>query len=478
MDRILVFFKNFWTSPKARYTFVIGTGLIAIVVASSLWVSQEEPPEDLSMQRLRDKKILYASVECNSTDYFIYQGYAMGFQLELLERFAKDLGVKLQLKQSNSIEQHFSWLKEQKIDLIAANISITTERGKTILFSQPIFTTPQVLVQLKKNKNSDPANFIDEVSDLNDKSIYVKENSIYEQSLRNLTNWLDRDIDICVNNEQNEEDLITLVAEGKIPYTVTAQNIAHWCAKEYPNIDYHFCIGKEQKIAWAFRQSSDSLQMLANQWLAKFTKTKKFQQLYDKYYLQSRRINFKAANEAVEKGRISKYDELIKQYADTLNWDWRLLASLIYQESHFIPNLVSWAGAFGLMQLMPETAKRFNVTPQSSPEAQIRGGVRYIQWLDRYIPAEIKDTNERIKFILAAYNIGMGHILDARRLASKHGDDPNVWTLETEHYIKLKSKPKYYNDAAVRHGYARGFETFNFVREVNTRYSHYCNLIP
>lgn len=478
MDRSLAFIKKQWHSSKFRYLFAISAGVVTVALLISVLLFQKEEVEDTGLQRLREEKVLYASVECNSTDYFIYQGYAMGFQLELLELFAKELGVKLQIKQSNSIQQHLSWLESQETDLIAANLSITKDREKFLLFSYPIFATPQVLVQRKKDKLSDSLVFIDEASDLNDKSIYVKENSIYEKTLEDLTHWIDRDIDIQLNAERNEEELIAMVSEGEIPYTVSAKNIAHWCAKEYPNIDYHLIIGKQQKIAWAFRQSSDSLQILANAWLKKFTQTKKFKQLYDKYYLQSRKIKFQEAKEAVEKGRVSKYDDLIKKHAVSLGWDWRLLASLIYQESHFTPNLVSWAGAFGLMQLMPTTAKRFKVSLNSSADEQIRGGIQYIQWLDKHLPPEIQDTNERIKFVLAAYNIGLGHILDARRLAEKYGDNPNVWTSQTENYIKLKSKPKYYNDKVVYYGYARGLETYNFVREIYTRHLHYRNMIP
>jgi len=168
---------------------------------------------------------------------------------------------------------------------------------------------------------------------------------------------------------------------------------------------------------------------------------------------------------------------LIKEYADSIGWDWKLLASLIYEESNFNPKVKSWAGAVGLMQLLPETGKAHGAENLLDPEENIRAGADYISWLDQYWLQYIKDKDERIKFILASYNIGFGHIEDARRLAEKHGADPNIWEDNVEVYLLKKSKPQYYNDDVVRNGYCNGKETYAYVKNVIQRYERYSQFI-
>ena len=155
------------------------------------------------------------------------------------------------------------------------------------------------------------------------------------------------------------------------------------------------------------------------------------------------------------------------------------MASLIYQESRFKPKAKSWAGAYGLMQLMPTTARRFGVSKKSPPEKHIKAGVDFIKWLDkRFEKRGMTDEEEKIKFILASYNVGLGHILDARRLAIKDGKDPDIWENNVDEYILKKSNPKYYKDPVVKYGYCRGSETYNYVYQILDRYEHYKNIIP
>ena len=149
---------------------------------------------------------------------------------------------------------------------------------------------------------------------------------------------------------------------------------------------------------------------------------------------------------------------------------------MVYQESRFNADAVSHAGAFGLMQLMPQTARRFGVTEYSSPAEHIRAGVKYIEWLDKRFSSRIKDAGERKKFILASYNAGYGHVYDAIRLAEKYGKNPELWEDNVEFFLMKKSDPEYYKDEVVRNGYLRGTETYAFVRSIMYRYNHYLNI--
>jgi membrane-bound lytic murein transglycosylase F len=168
---------------------------------------------------------------------------------------------------------------------------------------------------------------------------------------------------------------------------------------------------------------------------------------------------------------------MIRHYSNSINWDWRLLASLIYQESGFMPDVTSRAGAYGLMQIMPETGRNFGIDITSSPENNMIAGIKYINWLHSIFDNLIPDTKERINFILAAYNAGPGHVLDAMKLAEKNGMNPLKWDGSVAEWLLKKSERQYYNDSVVKSGYFSGTESVNYVSQVRERYEHYQDLI-
>jgi membrane-bound lytic murein transglycosylase F len=168
---------------------------------------------------------------------------------------------------------------------------------------------------------------------------------------------------------------------------------------------------------------------------------------------------------------------MIIKHAKELGWDWRLLASLIYQESHFDPKAKSWVGASGLMQLMPATAEFFGAQDVNDPIQSLKAGTSYIKWLDNYWKAKVPDRNERIKFIMASYNVGQEHVADAQRLAIKYKRNPERWDDNVAYFILQKSKQQFCHDPVVKYGYCRGTEPFNYVNEILDRYEHYKKLI-
>jgi membrane-bound lytic murein transglycosylase F len=174
-------------------------------------------------------------------------------------------------------------------------------------------------------------------------------------------------------------------------------------------------------------------------------------------------------------GKISPYDEEIKRYSEQLHWDWRLLASLIKQESNFNPGIKSWAGAYGLMQIMPSTAQLFGFDSARSPQTNIAIGVKLLKWLDKRFYYIVPDKVERLKFVLAAYNVGIGHVIDAQLLAQKYHKNMQKWD-DVKIFLLNKSKPRYYKDPVVRFGYCNGVQPCNYVTEVLSRFQHYKNL--
>jgi membrane-bound lytic murein transglycosylase F len=243
----------------------------------------------------------------------------------------------------------------------------------------------------------------------------------------------------------------------------------------YPQLDIKLDISLPQNLSWAVRNSSPILAQQINTWLTHFKRTTTFALLFDKYYNSERSTKIVNSNYyAITTGRISVYDNEIKQYSAELNWDWRLVAALIYQESNFNMN-VSHGSAYGLMQVIPETAKRFGIDSADTPVKNIKVGIKYLKWLDQKFVNALPDDQERVKFVLAAYNVGIGHVFDARALAVKYGKNPNKWD-DVKFFLLHKNESKYYKDPESKFGYCRGYITCAYVSEVLNRFSHYKNL--
>ena len=182
---------------------------------------------------------------------------------------------------------------------------------------------------------------------------------------------------------------------------------------------------------------------------------------------------------SITEGRISPFDEIFKQEAQAINWDWRLLAAMAYIESRFDTTVVSWMGARGLMQLMPKTAEIFGLGMDSidMPQPNIRAAVQSLSSIENNL-VSVEDRAEKLKFTIAAYNSGLGHVFDAIAIAKKYDKNPQVWYNEVEEAMNMKANPEYYNDEVCRFGYFRGRQTTTYVRDVMSLYNYYCKKIP
>lgn len=444
----------------------------------------ENVPVDRDLDEIRERGKLIALTDYNSISYFIYRGEPMGFQFELLREFADYLQIELELVTENDLSQSFNMLNDGTIDLLALNLTINNERRQKVKFTNPIMQTRQVLVQKRPdNWREMTRDQIDDLLvrsllDLADKTVYVQSESSYAQRMKNVQSEIGDTIHI-VEVPMEVEELITLVASGEINFTVSDENIAMVNRTYYPNIDLETPVSFEQNLAWAVRlNGSEKLLEELNNWIEGFKKTRRYANLYAKYFKNSRSKHIVRSDYfSLGSGNISRWDDYFKRYSDSIGWDWRLLASMVLQESRFDPDVESWAGAYGLMQLMPSTGEQFGIDIYSSPENNIKAGIRYIQWLQELFKEKVPDEEERLKFILASYNVGPGHVLDARQLARKNGRDPDVWDNNVAYYLLRKSDPEYYHDPVVEHGFCRGEEPYNYVIEVLERYEHYKNFL-
>jgi len=446
----------------------------------------KSPKISVDLDRILEKGKLVAITGYNAYSYFIYKGQPMGYEYELLKRLATKLKLELEIKVVHDIDGMIDALNNGTGDLIAFNLTVTKDRKKAVTFTEYHTLTPQVLIQRKPENwrkmklHEIEKKLIRSPIDLLDKTITVRRASSYITRLENLSDEIGADLNIVKSEPNvNVEDLISRVAIGELDYTVADENIAELYYGYYPILDINYTISLPQRIAWAVRKNSPNLLSAINDWLKKEKKRNDYYTIYDRYFENTKGFKKRINSEyfSLTGGKISKYDDEIKKNALKLNLDWRLLASIIYQESQFKPNTTSWAGASGLMQLMPATAKRFGVEDLSNAHENLEAGVKYLKWLEKYWGKKIPNATERIKFVLASYNIGPGHIVDARSLAEKYNADPNTWYGNVETYLLKKSETKYYNDEVVKLGYARGKETVKYVREILDRYEQYKKFI-
>ena len=409
----------------------------------------------------------------SSTTYFNYRGQEMGYQYELSQQFAEELGVKLRIKTARTPIQLVEMLQQGEGDLIAYTLPITKRGKDSLLYCGEEVVTHQVIVQRRNGKQQ----VVKDVTELIGKQVHVKPGKYYERLL-NLNEEVGGGIEIVLveNDSTSVEDLITKVAQGVIDYTVADNDIARLNKTYYPFLNIDLPISFDQRASWAVRKDQPLLAAKADEWHKAGMTRPEYTASMKRYFETSKRSPHSPVL-SVSEGKISIYDDLFKKYAPTIGWDWRLLASLAFTESNFDSTAVSWAGAKGLMQLMPSTAKA-NGMPEGmehNPEESIKAAVKYLGRTARSF-ANIPEE-ERIKFVLASYNSGIGHILDAMALADKYGKDRHVWTDNVEPYILLKSNEEYFTDSVCKHGYFRGIETYNFVRDITQRFERYKEII-
>ncbi len=427
------------------------------------------------LEQIKDSGTITVLTMYGSTSFFIYRGQDMGFQYDLAEQFAESLGVKMEVKTAKNMDEMIEMLLNGEGDLIAYYIPISRSLKDSILFCGEEVITHQVLVQ----RSSASIRPLRDVTELIGKEVYVKPGKYYNR-LVNLNEELGGGIDIhVVNNDSvTVEDLITQVAEGVIPYTIADNNLAQLNTTYYPNLNVKLAVSFDQKASWAVRKDCKELAKAINEWHDENATSPLYKASTKRYFEISKDVKNPPILSLREK-KISPYDDLFKKYAGEIDWDWRLLASLAYTESNFDTAVISWAGARGLMQLMPRTARAMGMPngKEFNPEENVKAAAKYISSVNRSLRM-VNDKQERIYFILAAYNAGLGHIYDAIALANKYGKEGNKWYNNAEDFILLKSNEEYFTDSVCRNGYFRGVETYNFVREIMNRYDIYKQKIP
>lgn len=464
------------------------TALIIIAFYIVAFKSNNNKPSifntNVDLIEIKKSGVLKVITEYNSISYFIYKNQALGFDYEIIKAFAKEHNLKVEFVVAQNTDEQYSFLSQGKGDIIANGLHQT--QSNQFSYSIPYRSVEQVLVQRKTGKyirQSDSTTLYTEalksLSQLNNKNIFLTVNSPYYSTIKKIADTLGMSIAIqLLGNDRSTEDLINAVAQSAIDYTIADKDLAQINQSFLHNLDLSLQLSNEIPLHYAVRKKSPQLNVAINQWLSKFITTNQYKILYEKYFKRDKSsIERFDESQMITNGQISIYDNMIQYYAKEIEWDWRLIAALMYQESKFNTYATSWAGAKGLMQLMPGTARQMGLNGNPyQPDINIKAGSKYLKYLEQFW-SHIPDFTQRIKFILASYNAGPGHVQDAARLAKKYGYSDAEWDGNTEYFILYKSNPKFYTDKVVKYGYCRGTETFNYVRNIINKYFYYTNNI-
>jgi len=455
--------------------------VIGLAVARQFYNVKNEDLSKDAFLKIRQRGYMVALTDKNSLDYFIYRGEPMGFQLGLLRSFADYLNVPLKIIASNDISSLYYYLGLNIGDVIACDLPETREEKKMVLFSQTLFETRLVLVQRRpaENNKAGLSKLIRNPTDFAGDTVYLQRNLFNKPLLARFLRRTGRNLTVIEEVNKNSEQLINMVSGGKINYCICEENVAMVIKRAYPNIDAEYCISGFYNCGWAVHHSSDTLLMKINEWITKIKMTKELKQDFLAYFNNPLVSNyFRTDFFSVKGNKLSPFDDVIRKLSKSISWDWRLLASLIYEESNFHLGVVSSRHATGLLQLMPVTASKFGMDSSSTPVQQLSAGVKFLIWLNSQLLAEIPDQNERINFVLAAYNIGLGRVLSARDQALKDGKNMDKWNKNAGYYLPHHSSKNLNSRAdSLKYLFMYG-GAGRYVAEILERYHHYSNNIP
>ena len=432
--------------------------LRALLAAAALGLAMSGKHATTELEAAFDRGRLVMLTINGAATYYLGAGGEAGFEHDLAQRFARSLGLGLEVISMDSIDTLVPALIERRGDFIAANFSRTPERQRYLRFGPAYDSVRPVVVYRRGSRRPR------ELTDLVGGRLALVSGTSYESMLRDVPGleWVSM-------YSASIEDLFEALSSEEIDYTIVDSNILDLNRRYFPAIRPAFEIEREQALAWATRLADDdSLTQKMREFFAREDASVALNELREHYFSHIESYEpvgtFTFMQQMRE--RLPRFRPLFEQVADNLDFDWRLLAAISYQESHWNPDAVSRTGVRGLMMLTLPTANQLGITDREDPEQSISGGTRYLKSLIDRLPERIKHP-DRLWLALAAYNIGLGHLEDARILTERQGGDPDRWVDVRERLPLLTQRGHF---SQTRFGYARGYEAASYVENIRTFY--------
>jgi membrane-bound lytic murein transglycosylase F len=435
--------------------------ILVFGVASLALVLNACAPQKNLLEQVKDSGELRVLTRNAATTYYIGPHGPTGPEYDLVQAFADHLGVSVNLVVEDSLQNILDKVAKGDVHIAAAGLTITEERKKFVRFTPPYQNISQQVVY--RQGHGKPHS----IAALSDGFLEVLANSSHAERLLELQQdypelkWVE-------TQEMSSSELITMVVEEVIDYTIADSNDVSLVRRYHPEVRVAFDISEQQDLAWAMpKLEDDSLYQAAVEFLDSIKKSGELDTMLARHYGHIRNYDY-AGTPTYRRhiaGRLPTYMDQFKSAAEANGLDWRLVAAVAYQESHWNPLAVSPTGVKGIMMLTKVTAAELGIEERTDPIQSIEGGARYLKKLfDKF--ADLPDP-DRTWLALAAYNVGYGHVKDAQWLTEMSGGDPTQWT-DVKQKLPLLSKRKWYRQT--RYGYARGYEPVKYVENIRSYY--------
>lgn len=439
----------------------VRTVLCAAAAAGFLLVPACQPSLPL-LEKVKQQGELVVATQLGPTMYYQELDRTTGFEFELAQTFADFLGVKLTVQTYSDLGELLEDVRQGKVHMAAAGLTVTPERSKNLRFSSPYQQVTQELVY--HSDQSSPKT----ITDIIGKKLVVIANSSHSENLHRLKSD-HPDLKWEEKHNVTALSLLNMVNDGQADYVVMDSNVFQAYRDVFPELRSAITLTDPEPLAWAFSATEDgSLFTMAELFFNQVNETGELEDLLVRFF-GHREFDYVGARTFLAHldSRLVRYEEEFKAHGKELDVDWRLLAAIAYQESLWNPNAISPTGVRGIMMLTRRTAKEMGVTNRRDAMQSIEGGARYFKKLYKRLPEQITEPH-RTWFALAAYNVGYGHLMDARMLTRKEGQNPNDWFAVREHLPRLLHREVF---SKTRHGYARsGAQSVIYVRNIRRYY--------
>ena len=415
-----------------------------------------------SLERIQERGILKVITRNTPSTYYIGPTGATGFEYDMVKEFADHIGVKLEIIVEHDFSNILPSIISNKADIAAAGITITSARQSLVTFSDSYHDIEEITVYRAGNKK--PRS----IEDLAKQDLHLIAESSHEESLLELVNEYDF---LTWTSHENVDInyLFESVSQGEFEVVIADSIDYEFNNRFYPRLRRGMSISDTKKLAWAITKSSDeSLLNAINEFLDHSKNNGLLKRLDEKHYTHVPSFTYADAHtfrKHIEQ-RLNELIPLFKQVAEEVDVDWRFLAAVSYQESHWDPKATSPTGVRGLMMLTQSTASQLNISDRLDPYQSMIGGAQYFLNMTKKIPSRIQEP-DKTWFALAAYNIGYGHLEDARVITQRTGKNPDLWK-DVRESLPLLAIEKHYKKT--KHGYARGHEPVKYVRNIRNYY--------
>jgi membrane-bound lytic murein transglycosylase F len=469
MPRLMVGFSVTEERPVALGVRPEAPLLLAAVDSFLDSVIVEPPQTDYTgdFEEIRRRKVLRVLTRNSAATYFVWRGELIGFEYDLAKEFAAQHGLNLEIVVPPTRAALLAWLREGKGDIVAAALTPSAEReGRGIAFTRPYNFVREMVVGRQADST------LQTPEDLAGRTVVARQSSSYWHTLEALQA---RGIPLILRAAPEDfetEEIIERVATGEYDLTVADSHILAIELTWRDDVLGLFPVSDSLSHAWAVREEDSALLDSLNVFFRREYRGLFYNLTRKKYFGNENRVASQISERTSRTGIVSPYDSLIQYYADQYAYDWRLIAAQMFEESRFNPQAESFAGAVGLMQVLPRTAKGFGVSRAGLmiPDSATYMGVRYLNHVREYVEGAAT-AEDHLWFSLAAYNAGYGHLEDARRLTESLGKNPNVWFGEVEEIMPLLARRKYHRET--KHGYCRCTEPVRYVRRIRERQRAY-----